>query len=112
MQSKLFVPSVGKCSVAALELLAYAYFKDGLLPYLRSKLKEALYHQNWNIRESGILAIGAISVGCKIGMAGHLDELVPLPITSLSDNAALLRATTCWTLSSKYYFSTHWIVSR
>lgn len=51
-----------KCSAAALDMLA-GVFKDDLLPVLVPILKETLFHSEWEIKESGILALGAIAEG-------------------------------------------------
>ena len=56
-----FLP-IGKCSAAALDVLANV-FKDELLPVLLPILKETLFHPEWEIKESGILALGAIAEG-------------------------------------------------
>ena len=60
------------------------------------------------MKESGILALGAIAEGCMQGMIPHLPELIPFLITCLSDKKALVRSITCWTLS-RY---AHWVVSQ
>lgn len=52
----------GKCSAAALDVLANVFHGD-LLPVLLPILKETLFHQEWVIKESGILALGAIAEG-------------------------------------------------
>lgn len=51
-----------KCSAAALDVLA-SVFREELLPVLVPILKETLFHQDWEIKESGILALGAIAEG-------------------------------------------------
>lgn len=38
-------------------------FRDDLLPVLLPLLKEALSHHEWEVKESGILALGAIAEG-------------------------------------------------
>ncbi|KAJ8926914.1 hypothetical protein NQ314_020766 [Rhamnusium bicolor] len=96
-----------KCSAAALDVLANV-FRDDLLPILIPILKETLFHQDWDIKESGILALGAIAEGCMSGMINHLPELIPYLINCLNDKKALVRAITCWTLS-RY---SHWVVSQ
>lgn len=96
-----------KCSAAALDLLANV-FKEDCLPILLPILKETLFHPQWEIKESGILALGAIAEGCMQGMVPHLPELIPFLIQCLSDKKALVRAITCWTLS-RY---AHWVVSQ
>lgn len=83
-------------------------FRDDLLPVLLPILKETLFHNDWEIKESAILALGAIAEGCMNGMQAHLAELVPYLITSLNDKKGLVRSITCWTLS-RY---SHWIVSQ
>ncbi|XP_014246166.1 transportin-1 isoform X2 [Cimex lectularius] len=96
-----------KCSAAALDVLANV-FRDDLLPVLIPILKVTLFHQDWNVKESGILALGAIAEGCMSGMIHHLRELIPYLIGCLSDKKALVRAITCWTLS-RY---SHWVVTQ
>ncbi|KAK4871835.1 hypothetical protein RN001_015959 [Aquatica leii] len=96
-----------KCSAAALDVLAIV-FSDELLPILVPILKETLFHVDWDIKESGILALGAIAEGCMSGMLSHLPDLIPYLITCLNDRKALVRAITCWTLS-RY---SHWVVSQ
>lgn len=96
-----------KCSAAALDVLANV-FRDELLPVLIPILKETLFHQEWDIKESGILALGAIAEGCMSGMLNHLSELIPYLINCLNDKKALVRAITCWTLS-RY---SHWVVTQ
>ena len=52
----------GKCSAAALDVLANV-FRDDLLPVLLPILKETLFHPDWEAKESGILVLGAIAEG-------------------------------------------------
>ena len=97
----------GKCSAAALDVLANV-FRDELLPILLPILKETLFHDDWDIKESGILVLGAIAEGCMNGMVPHLPELIPYLINCLADKKALVRSITCWTLS-RY---AHWVVGQ
>lgn len=53
---------LGKCSAAALDVLANV-FRDELLPHLLPLLKGLLFHPDWVIKESGILVLGAIAEG-------------------------------------------------
>ncbi|KAK2728037.1 hypothetical protein QYM36_008496, partial [Artemia franciscana] len=96
-----------KCSAAALDVLA-SVFRDELLPVLLPILKETLFHSDWVIKESGILALGAIAEGCMTGMIPHLPELIPYLTNCLAEKKALVRAITCWTLS-RY---SHWVVQQ
>lgn len=96
-----------KCSAAALDVLANV-FREDCLPIILPILKETLFHATWEVRESGILALGAIAEGCMSGMIQHLPELIPYLIQCLSDKKALVRSITCWTLS-RY---SHWVVTQ
>lgn len=96
-----------KCSAAALDVLANV-FHDELLPEVLPILKETLFHADWIVKESAILALGAIAEGSMAGMLAHLPQLVPYLIQSLSEKKALVRSITCWTLS-RY---SHWIVQQ
>ncbi|KAG5832586.1 hypothetical protein ANANG_G00292690 [Anguilla anguilla] len=101
------VPRAGKCSAAALDVLANV-FRDDLLPHLLPLLKGLLFHPDWVIKESGILVLGAIAEGCMQGMVPYLPELIPHLIQCLCDKKALVRSIACWTLS-RY---AHWVVSQ
>ncbi|XP_046353586.1 transportin-1-like [Haliotis cracherodii] len=96
-----------KCSAAALDVLANVFHEE-ILPVLLPILKETLFHTDWEIKESGILVLGAIAEGCMNGMIPHLPELIPYLIRCLSDKKALVRSITCWTLS-RY---AHWVVGQ
>nr|CAB3267152.1 transportin-1 [Phallusia mammillata] len=95
-----------KCSAAGLDVLANVFHED-LLPFVLEKLNELLFHQDWVLRESGILVLGAIAEGCMSGMLPHLPKLIPFLTETLNDKKALVRSITCWTLS-RY---AHWIVT-
>lgn len=97
----------GKCSAAGLDVLANV-FHDEILPVALPILKDILFHVDWEVKESGILVLGAIAEGCMSGMIPHLPELVPYLISCLSDKKALVRSITCWTLS-RY---AHWVVGQ
>jgi transportin-1 len=124
-----------KCSAASLDVLSNI-FQERLLHILLPILKETLFHDDWLIKESGILALGAIAEGrsvsfffiffhhcqfhsiaicsintfpgCMNGMIAHLAELIPYLIQCLSDKKAMVRSITCWTLS-RYC---HWVVQQ
>lgn len=63
----------GKCSAAALDGLANV-FRDQLLPVLLPILRETLFHQEWDVKESGILALGAIAEGKILASEFTLEE--------------------------------------
>ncbi|RNA11646.1 transportin, partial [Brachionus plicatilis] len=96
-----------KCSAAGLDVLSNV-FHDEILQVLLPILKETLFHQNWEVKESGILVLGAIAEGCYQGLTGHLNQLVPFLIQCLGDKKPLVRSIACWTLS-RY---AHWVVQQ
>ncbi|VDN02526.1 unnamed protein product [Thelazia callipaeda] len=97
---------LGKCSAASLDVLS-SIFHDDFLPTLLPILKETLFHSNWLIKESGILALGAVAEGCMKGITPHLPELIPFLIGSLQDRKALVRSIACWTLSRYCHYVVH-----
>ncbi|KAK6054147.1 HEAT repeat protein [Cooperia oncophora] len=70
-----------------------------LLPILLPILRDALSHPEWEVKESGILALGAVAEGCMNGITPHLHELIPFLLNMLDDKKPLVRSITCWTLS-------------
>lgn len=67
-----------------------------LLPNIEARLQP---QQPWDVRESAILALGAVSDGCMSGMYNHLSGLIPYLVQHLADVQPLIRSITCWTLS-------------
>lgn len=96
-----------KCSAASLDVLSNIFTHD-LLPTLLPLLRESLVHHDWVIKESAILALGAVAEGCTHGLMQHMPELIRYLIALLNDRKALVRSITCWTLS-RYC---HWIVQQ
>jgi transportin-1 len=96
-----------KCSASSLDKLAVVY-RDGILASLLPLLSQALSargatknedEEKWLVRESGILALGAIAEGCFDGLQPHLPQLIPYLTSLLNDPRPLVRSITCWTLS-------------
>lgn len=67
-----FEQSSGKCSAAALDVLANV-FRDELLLHILPLLKELLFHPDWVVKESGILVLGAIAEG-KDGIIANVQK--------------------------------------
>lgn len=68
--------TTGKCSAAALDVLANV-FRDDMLPIVLPLLKELLFHTDWELKESGILVLGAIAEGmCVLSLLGSSYFLV------------------------------------
>ncbi|XP_045474726.1 transportin-1-like [Harmonia axyridis] len=86
-----------KCSAASLDGIAVR-FRDDLLPLLVPYLNEILSHQDYYIKESAILALGAVAEGCMMGLKPYLPFLINYLINSMNDEHSVIRVITCWTL--------------
>lgn len=88
-----------KCSAAALDCLSTVYGAE-ILPLLLPRLQELLMNtEQWEQREAGVLALGAIAMGCYEGIAPHLETLFPFLLSLLNDTHHRVRVMSCWTLS-------------
>lgn len=94
-----------KCSASGLDVLS-TVFNDTLLPVLMPIIQQRLQDADWRARESAVLALGAISEGCSMGLRPHLDEIVTTIMPLLEDPKPLVRVISCWGLS-RY---SEWIV--
>ncbi|KAI8801293.1 armadillo-type protein [Cladochytrium replicatum] len=101
-----------KCSAACIDLLA-GFLPDALIVELLPLIDQKLQNPQWEVRESGILALGAIADNVRnsdedrgayahrmLQMDGYLHRTVPFLIHTLEDpsSPALLRSITCWTV--------------
>ncbi|KAL1497591.1 hypothetical protein ABEB36_008524 [Hypothenemus hampei] len=87
-----------KCSAASLDTLAIK-FGDDILPILVPFISEMLNHSDYLVKESAILALGAIAEGCMNGLKPQLPELISFLQSSMNDQHSVVRVITCWTLS-------------
>lgn len=87
-----------KCSAAALDMIALV-FPQETLELILPLLEQYLQSERWEIRECGILALGAIADGCMMGIQLHLPNLFPFLMRTLNDPKPLIRTISCWTLS-------------
>ena len=103
-----------KCSASALDSLANTYGSllfAHLLPLLKTLLSAnpsstaaaatpgQPLPEPWILRESAILALGAVAEGSFDAIMPHLPELIPYLLSFLTDKKPLVRSITCWTLS-------------
>lgn len=95
-----------KCSAASLDSIALK-FGDGILPLLIPLISEMLQNPDHLVKESAILALGAIAEGCLNGLKSELPELVQFLICCMNNEQSVVRVITCWTLSR--YIS--WIIN-
>ena len=93
-----FVWNLRKSSANGLDILSNV-FGDELLPLLLPVVEQRLRESRWEIRESAILALGAVAEGCSGGLLQYLPMLINFLLPMLDDARPLVRSTTCWTLS-------------
>ena len=79
-----------KCSAATLDVLSVT-FADDLLPMLLPVIQQSLGSPSWEIREAGILALGAIAEGEIKGLIARmlLWNGTPFAFTSASSHIVL-----------------------
>eukprot|EP00028_Trichosphaerium_sp_Am-I-7-wt_P007997 CAMPEP_0168522886 /NCGR_PEP_ID=MMETSP0405-20121227/9625_1 /TAXON_ID=498012 /ORGANISM="Trichosphaerium sp, Strain Am-I-7 wt" /LENGTH=645 /DNA_ID=CAMNT_0008544595 /DNA_START=85 /DNA_END=2022 /DNA_ORIENTATION=- len=90
--------SLRKSAAYSLDLLARR-IGDPLLSVVIPDVMKRLGHNDWLVRESAILALGAVADGTMSGMLKHLPELVPFLIRLTNDEQKIVRSIACWTLS-------------
>ena len=93
-----FVWNLRKSSANGLDILSNV-FGDELLPIILPVIEQRLRESRWEIRESAILALGAVAEGCSAGLLPYLPTLITFLLPMLDDARPLVRSTTCWTLS-------------
>lgn len=75
-------------------------YKDDIIEPLLPALEVALANaDDWRVKESGIIALGAVALGCQNGIQHHLPELLPFLLDQLESKYVLIRSITCWTVS-------------
>jgi len=89
--------NIRKSSAEALESLGRT-FKEDTLPPLLPLFEKGFQSSDWLARESCILGLGCISIGCASEMKPYLPKLVPYLFDHLVDHHPLIRSITCWTL--------------
>lgn len=87
-----------KCCGASLDTLALR-FAEQILPIAMPHLRQSLQSDQWAVRESAVLAFGAVSTGCiRWNVFQFIPELVPYLTKLLSDKNPQVRSISCWTL--------------
>ena len=87
-----------KSSANGLDVMSNV-FGDELLGMILPIVEQRFRDPDWRLRESAILAIGAVSEGCTTGLTPFLPQLIDFLVPSLDDPRPMVRSTTCWTLS-------------
>ena len=90
-----------KCSAAGLDVLS-TVFQEELLPIVTPIVQQRLQEEDWRARESAILALGAISEGCVMGLIPYLPQLVSMLLPRLEDPRPLVRSVRASTPRTAY----------
>eukprot|EP00931_Biecheleriopsis_adriatica_P101120 TRINITY_DN76332_c0_g1_i1.p1 TRINITY_DN76332_c0_g1~~TRINITY_DN76332_c0_g1_i1.p1 ORF type:complete len:910 (-),score=193.42 TRINITY_DN76332_c0_g1_i1:79-2808(-) len=93
-----------KAAASSLDNLA-ATFRDQILGVTLPLIEAKLQDPNWEVQESGVLAVGAIAFGCSDGLEQYLPKVMDHILRLCEAPKPLLRSISCWTTAR---FS-HWI---
>lgn len=73
-----------KWSARLLDHLSCIYHND-LLPYLLPDIETRLQSLDWEVKESAVLVLGAISRGCLDGLESYLPKIFEMLIAMCND---------------------------
>ncbi len=88
-----------KACASTLDQIANTFGPVPILPILLPAVQEGLNNSSEWVRESCILALGAVSDGCMSGMVNHLPQLLPYFLSQMEDPTPQVRSICCWTIS-------------
>jgi len=81
-----------------LEKLAEIY-RDEVFKLMQIKINLYLRDNDWKLKESAILCIGALSEGCYESIKPHLSFILLFLLQNINDKEPLIKTISCWTLS-------------
>jgi len=93
-----------KAAASSLDNLSHM-FRGNILEVVLPLIQRKLEDQNWEVQESGVLALGAIAFGCMEGLMQYMPKVMELLLKLCQAPKPLLRSISCWTVAR---FST-WI---
>ena len=88
-----------KQSALVLDKIAVDYSPDEVLSAALPSIQLRLQSEDVWIRESALLALGALANGCRGEMSGHMKGLTPFLLRLLSDDMPEVRSIAAWVLS-------------
>ena len=91
-----------KSSAQGIDSLSETY-GDSLLPILLPIVEARVQEVDWKLRESALLALGAVSGGCIQGLRPYIGQMVGLMLPMTADAQPLVRSISCWALSRYSY---------
>eukprot|EP01055_Gregarina_sp_Pseudo9_P004445 Gregarina_sp_Pseudo_9__4444@NODE_45_length_5109_cov_42_945957_g42_i0_p1_GENE_NODE_45_length_5109_cov_42_945957_g42_i0NODE_45_length_5109_cov_42_945957_g42_i0_p1_ORF_typecomplete_len954_score205_07HEAT_EZ/PF13513_6/2_3e02HEAT_EZ/PF13513_6/1_9e03HEAT_EZ/PF13513_6/1_2e12HEAT_EZ/PF13513_6/1_1HEAT_EZ/PF13513_6/0_088HEAT_EZ/PF13513_6/5_7e07HEAT_EZ/PF13513_6/2_3Vac14_Fab1_bd/PF12755_7/4_9e03Vac14_Fab1_bd/PF12755_7/0_21Vac14_Fab1_bd/PF12755_7/8_2e03Vac14_Fab1_bd/PF12755_7/2_3e02Vac14_Fab1_bd/PF12755_7/4 len=89
--------TVRKAAALSLDALSLS-FRGKILPLCLSLIESRLGSPQWEIRESGVLALGAISKGCLKELDQYIPNVLNMLIELSNDSKPLLRSISSWCL--------------
>eukprot|EP01054_Gregarina_sp_Poly1_P008725 Gregarina_sp_Poly_1__8724@NODE_520_length_7746_cov_143_641620_g413_i0_p1_GENE_NODE_520_length_7746_cov_143_641620_g413_i0NODE_520_length_7746_cov_143_641620_g413_i0_p1_ORF_typecomplete_len947_score141_51HEAT_EZ/PF13513_6/1_3e03HEAT_EZ/PF13513_6/4e02HEAT_EZ/PF13513_6/2_6e02HEAT_EZ/PF13513_6/1_3e12HEAT_EZ/PF13513_6/13HEAT_EZ/PF13513_6/0_3HEAT_EZ/PF13513_6/2_8e06HEAT_EZ/PF13513_6/1_4Vac14_Fab1_bd/PF12755_7/2_7e03Vac14_Fab1_bd/PF12755_7/0_22Vac14_Fab1_bd/PF12755_7/1e04Vac14_Fab1_bd/PF12755_7/63Vac14 len=89
--------TVRKAAALALDSLSLS-FRGKILPMCLSLIEARLGSPQWEIRESGVLALGAISKGCIKELDQYIPNVLKMLVELSKDSKPLLRSISSWCL--------------
>jgi len=97
-----------KSAASGLDVVSNCFPPQQVLPVLLPELQQRLSSSDVWVRESALLALGAVANGCLDAISDHLPQLFPFLIAQLQEPTPQVRSIACWTLS-RYC---RWIVNQ
>ncbi|CAE7320740.1 TNPO1 [Symbiodinium sp. CCMP2456] len=93
-----------KAAASSLDNMSHM-FRGNILEVTLPLIQRKLEDQNWEVQESGVLALGAIAFGCMEGLMQFMPKVMDHLLKLCQAPKPLLRSISCWTVAR---FS-HWI---
>ncbi|SGZ49038.1 CIC11C00000001368 [Sungouiella intermedia] len=87
-----------RCAASTLDVLSLDFPQD-VLDIALPILQQNIVSSEWPVRESAILAFGAISKSCIELASDKLPVLVPFLVERMKDNESKVREISCWAVS-------------
>lgn len=87
--------TVRKGAALCLDYLSNVY-NDEILEFILPHIEEKLMSDKWYIRESAVLALGAIAKGCMYSLSPFIPKVLEYLIKLLNDEKPLARSISCW----------------
>lgn len=88
-----------KQAARTLDSIATAFKPSDVLTIALPKIQECFVADDMIRRESGMLALGALSTGCLDAMAIYLPQLFPFWLSNLQSELPEMRCISCWVIS-------------
>jgi hypothetical protein len=88
-----------KQAALSIDVLAMSFPPRDILNAALPKIQSCFESENVLVKESGMLALGALSSGCLEEISMYIPQLFPFIIISLKNNLPEMRSISCWVVS-------------